>query len=82
MKVLEGITASSKIIVEYTAKLNDKAVHGSSGNPSNVELVYSNNPNNTGVGASTGKPQNLLLRSTLTKQSLKKLTKQRISKRC
>lgn len=55
LKVLEGITASSKIIVEYTAKLNDKAVHGSSGNPSNVELVYSNNPNNTGVGASTGK---------------------------
>ncbi|SDI97373.1 isopeptide-forming domain-containing fimbrial protein [Streptococcus equinus] len=55
LKVLDGITASSKIIVEYTAKLNDKAVHGSSGNPSNVELVYSNNPNNTGVGASTGK---------------------------
>ena len=55
LKVLEGITASSKIIVEYTAKLNDKAVHGSSGNPGNVELVYSNNPNNTGVGASTGK---------------------------
>lgn len=55
LKVLDGITASSKIVVEYTAKLNDKAVHGSSGNPSNVELVYSNNPNNTGVGASTGK---------------------------
>lgn len=55
LKVLDGITASSKIIVEYTAKLNDKAIHGSSGNPSNVELVYSNNPNNTGVGASTGK---------------------------
>lgn len=55
LKVLDGITASSKIIVEYTAKLNDKAVHGSSGNPSNVELIYSNNPNNTGVGASTGK---------------------------
>lgn len=55
LKVLEGITASSKIVVEYTAQLNDKAVHGSSGNPSNVELVYSNNPNNTGVGASTGK---------------------------
>lgn len=55
LKVLEGITASSKIIVEYTANLNDKAVHGSSGNPSNVELVYSNNPNNTGVGASTGR---------------------------
>lgn len=55
LKVLEGITASSKIVVEYTAKLNDKAVHGSSGNLSNVELVYSNNPNNTGVGASTGK---------------------------
>lgn len=55
LKVLDGITASSKIVVEYTAKLNDKAVHGSSGNPGNVELVYSNNPNNTGVGASTGK---------------------------
>ena len=55
LKVLDGITASSKIVVEYTAKLNDKAVHGSSGNPGNVELVYSNNPNNAGVGASTGK---------------------------
>ncbi|WP_423216351.1 isopeptide-forming domain-containing fimbrial protein [Streptococcus equinus] len=55
LKSLDGILASSKIIVEYTAKLNDKAVHGSSGNPSNVELIYSNNPNNTGVGASTGK---------------------------
>ena len=55
LKVLDGITALSKIVVEYTAELNDKAVHGSSGNPSNVELVYSNNPNNTGVGASTGK---------------------------
>ena len=75
MKVLEGITASSKIIVEYTAKLNDKAVHGSSGNPGNVELVYSNNPNNTGVGASTGKTPESIVKVYTLKQSLKKLTK-------
>ncbi|MGN0114046.1 MAG: isopeptide-forming domain-containing fimbrial protein, partial [Acutalibacteraceae bacterium] len=39
------IDKDSKITVEYTAKLDDDAVLGSTGNKGDVELVYSNNPN-------------------------------------
>ena len=49
-----GATASSKIIVTYDAKLNDKAVIGTNGNLNKVYLEYSNNPNAEGEG-STGK---------------------------
>lgn len=52
LKSIPGVTSSSKIVVEYTAKLNDKAVLGSAGNPNSVELTYSNNPNATGDGTS------------------------------
>ena len=41
------------IVVEYTAKLNSNAVVGNPGNPTEVYLTYSNNPNNadgTGTG--------------------------------
>ncbi len=41
------------IVVEYTAKLNNNAVIGNPGNPTEVYLTYSNNPNNadgTGTG--------------------------------
>lgn len=48
------ITKDSKIVVEYTATLNnEKAVIGSKGNPNTVKLVYSNNPNNSGDGNQT-----------------------------
>lgn len=48
------ITKDSKIVVEYTATLNnEKAVIGSKGNPNTVELIYSNNPNNSGDGNQT-----------------------------
>lgn len=40
-----GATNSSVITVEYTARLNDKAVLGAAGNPNVVYLEYSNNPN-------------------------------------
>lgn len=43
-------TDSSVITVEYTAKLNDKAVVGAAGNPNQVSLEYSNNPNPAGSG--------------------------------
>lgn len=46
-------TASSKIIVTYDAKLNDKAVIGTDGNSNKVYLEYSNNPN-TGFEGETG----------------------------
>ena len=41
------------IVVEYTAELNSNAVVGNPGNPSEVYLTYSNNPNNAD-GSGTG----------------------------
>ena len=40
----------SAITVEYTAKLNENAVLGSAGNPNEVYLEYSNNPNKSEKG--------------------------------
>lgn len=40
----------SVITVEYTAKLNENAVVGSTGNSNKMHLEYSNNPNNSGAG--------------------------------
>ena len=40
-----GATNSSKIVVEYTAELNENANIGATGNPNVVYLEYSNNPN-------------------------------------
>lgn len=45
-----GATTGSKIIVEYTAILDSDAVIGSTGNPNEAYLVFSNNPNGTGYG--------------------------------
>lgn len=45
-----GAGNSSVITVEYTATLNNNAVLGSSGNPNEVYLEYSNNPNKSGAG--------------------------------
>lgn len=53
LKSISGVTASSKIVVRYSAKLNSNAVIGSAGNPNTVKLVYSNNPNATGTGETT-----------------------------
>lgn len=39
------LNSTSKIVVEYTSKLNENAVIGSAGNPNKVRLEYSNNPN-------------------------------------
>ncbi len=44
------LTPDSKIIVTYTATVNENAVIGSEGNPNDVHLVYSNNPNHDGRG--------------------------------
>ena len=43
-------TNNSVIVVEYTAELNENAVIGSVGNPNEVYLEYSNNPNWDGTG--------------------------------
>lgn len=45
-----GAKNSDKIVVEYTAKLNENAVIGAVGNPNTVYLDFSNNPNNGGEG--------------------------------
>lgn len=45
-----GAGNSSVITVEYTATLNDGAVLGSAGNPNEVYLEYSNNPNKSEAG--------------------------------
>ncbi len=54
LKKISGVKAGSKITVEYTSKLNDKAVIGSAGNPNTMHLEYSNNPNDD-QGGETGK---------------------------
>ena len=45
-----GADNSSVITVEYTAKLNDYATVGSTGNMNKVKLEYSNNPNKSEKG--------------------------------
>lgn len=54
LKAVEGVTANSKIVVEYTAKLLSTAEIGNPGNKNEVYLEYSNNPNHTGEGTPTG----------------------------
>lgn len=44
------VTADSIIIVKYNATLNENAEIGLTGNPNNVYLEFSNNPNGTGTG--------------------------------
>ena len=56
LKDVDGVTADTKIVVFYKAKLNGKAVIGNStdgskgGNPNTVTLTYSNNPYAEGTG--------------------------------
>lgn len=56
LKDIEGVTldANTKVVVTYSAKLNENAVIGAAGNPNTVNLTYSNNPNKGGEGE-TGK---------------------------
>lgn len=44
------ITKDSKVVVEYTAELNEDAVIGNPGNPNEVYLEFSNNPYDEGTG--------------------------------
>lgn len=54
LKKISSVKAGSTITVEYTSKLNDKAVLGATGNPNTMHLEFSNNPNAGGQGE-TGK---------------------------
>lgn len=44
------LLSSDKIVVRYSAKLNEKAVVGQTGTKNEVELVYSNNPHDDNHG--------------------------------
>lgn len=44
------INNATTIVVRYTAKVNENAVMGSTGNPNTAYLEFSNNPNNGGEG--------------------------------
>lgn len=46
-----GAVTGTKVVVEYTATLDADAAIGSAGNPNEVYLEFSNNPNNTGDGS-------------------------------
>ena len=56
LKGISGVTLDkdTKVVVAYSAKLNENAVIGAAGNPNTVNLTYSNNPNKGGEGK-TGK---------------------------
>lgn len=54
LKEISAVSATSKITVEYTAVLNDKAVIGSTGNPNTAKLEYCNDPYYTGTGDGSG----------------------------
>lgn len=52
------LNKDSKIIVRYTAKVNNSAVIGSKGNPNEANLEFSNNPNYSGDTQPTGTTPN------------------------
>ncbi len=54
LKPITAVQANSKITVEYTATLNDKAVLGSQGNVNTAHLEFSNNPNEQHTGGKPG----------------------------
>lgn len=54
LKDISDVAGGSKITVEYTSTLNEKAVLGEKGNPNEMYLEYSNNPNDL-QGGETGK---------------------------
>lgn len=51
------ITKDTEVVLTYTATLNENAVIAGDGNPNDVKLSYSNDPNNSGNG-STPPPEN------------------------
>ncbi len=47
LKAVSGVTGYEYVVVEYTAELDSDAVIGNNGNPNEVFLTYSNNPNDS-----------------------------------
>lgn len=57
IKSVNGVTKDSKIIVRYTATLNQSAQIGLPGNTNKVYLEFSNNPNQGGSGDTGNTPE-------------------------
>lgn len=53
----DSIKSDSKIIVTYKATLNESANIGSTGNPNEVTLTFSNNPYSQGTGETSTTPK-------------------------
>ena len=72
----QGAGNSSVITVEYTATLNENAVLGSAGNPNEVYLEYSNNPNKSesGNNETSNTPKDVVIVFTY-KTIISKITK-------
>ena len=49
-KNFKQYTAGDAVVITYSAKLTSSAIIGTSGNPNEVYLEYSNNPNKEGTG--------------------------------
>ncbi|MDD6667582.1 MAG: SpaH/EbpB family LPXTG-anchored major pilin [Lachnospiraceae bacterium] len=64
LKGIDGVTLdeNTKVVVTYSATLNKDAVIGAAGNPNEVYLTYSNNPNKGGDGdtGTTPKDKNIV----------------------
>jgi fimbrial isopeptide formation D2 family protein/LPXTG-motif cell wall-anchored protein len=56
-RVRIDFTKDTKVVLTYTATLNENAVIAGDGNPNDVKLSYSNDPNNSGNGT-TNPPEN------------------------
>lgn len=50
LKSIKAVKAGSKVVVNYTAKLNENALIGEGGNTNESKLEYSNNPYGDGTG--------------------------------
>lgn len=61
LKSVAGVSASGFIIVEYTATLNQNAEIGLDGNPNEVYLEFSNNPNAGGEGDTGTTPKDKVI---------------------
>ena len=56
LKAVTSVSATSKIVVKYTATLTDEAEIGLNGNENEVYLQFSNNPNADGSGDTGNTP--------------------------
>lgn len=45
LKAIDAVQAGSKIVVEYESELNKDAAIGATGNPNEMHITFSNNPN-------------------------------------